>query len=246
MTVYSVIATIVVAALLAPLAIILIRFNRKQLHIIRCARSATEEQLETVYRLLERLTPEPTCFVLARTNRQATDEALIPVPLLVKPWGGRVISITNGADLSFKFVESAALEPRLRGKVFRTVPMPPTSEADWDNVESVFVRLTEEHPQLKAALGAVCPAYPAELLQHLLSGVETFELDPMNQVQLGGDPAWVQDEAFPSCDHCRKQMSLILQMPGTLMPGRTNPRGTFFFFGCALHPDHTKTVAQFT
>jgi hypothetical protein len=244
---YTTVATVVVAALLLPLAIILIRFNLKRRHIIHRASSAGDEQLEAVYALLDRLGPEPACAVLARTNRPAADQALIPIPGFLKPWDGRVVALGEGDGPSFTFVESAATEASLRGKIFRTVPMPPIAEADWEDVSTALVRFVEGDPPLKSALLAICPKYPAELLQYLLSaGLDTFELDPMHQVQLGGSPAWVQDEEFPSCAHCRKQMSLILQMPGTLLPGTTSPRGTFFFFGCSEHPEHTKMVAQFT
>lgn len=145
----------------------------------------------------------------------------------------------------FDFVESAVAEPRLRGSIFRVVPMPAVTEADCDNAK-VLSRFVEEQPELKAALSALCPQYPAEFLQCLLSGTDTFELDSIDQVQLGGCPSWVQDEDFPSSDRCGQQMSLILQLPGTLLPGKTSPRGTFYFFGCLEHPDQTKTVAQFT
>jgi hypothetical protein len=158
-----------------------------------------------------------------------------------------VISVSSGRDVSFAFVESTVPEPRLRGKIFRLVPMPPTTEDDWQNVGTVLVKFVEENPQLKSTLAAICPNYPAQFLQYLLCpGVETFQLDSMDQVQLGGSPSWVQDEEFPLCGQCQKQMSLIVQAPGTLLPGKTIPRGTFFFFGCVAHSEMTKTVTQFT
>jgi hypothetical protein len=264
---YLIVAVIVLAALLTPLAVLLIRYNRKRLHILRCVRSASQEQLEAIYSLLERLQPEPSHRVLARTNREATEgdgltnqdglilvppssspwtdqDGLIPVPSSSSPWSGRVIAVRGGTEAVFDFVESAVTEPRLRGRIFRIVPMPPVTEADWDNVETVLSRFVEEQPELKAALSALCPQYPAELLQCLLSAADTFALE--DQIQLGGSPSWVQDAEYPSCDLCRQQMSLIVQLPGTLLPGRSSPRGTFYFFGCLEHPDQTKTVAQFT
>lgn len=246
---YSIIVTLVIAALLSPLALLIVRFSWKRRHIIRCARAATEEQLETIYSLLDCVGPESApSAVLARTNRNACDNKwLIPVPQVLKPWGGRVVSADTVPDLSFTVVESAVSEPRLRGKVYRMVPMPPITEEDGQNVSTILFRFVREHPQLKSMLDGVCTRYPGELLQYLLcTGAETFELDPMDLVQLGGSPSWVQDEEFPFCEQCQKQMSLILQVPGTLLPGRAIPRGTFFFFGCAAHPEQTKTVGQFT
>jgi hypothetical protein len=244
---YALLVISVLAVLLTPLAILLIRFNRKRLRILRCARAASHEQLENIYSLLERLQPEWSGAVLARTNRAAPDqEGLIPLPSFLEPWGGRVVAIRNDREVVADFVPSSATEPRLSGRIFRLVPMPPTAEADWDNVGTVFSRVVTEQPGLQAALSAVCPDYPAELLQCLLSGTDTFELDPINQVQLSGSPVWVQDEECPSCDVCRRQMSLIVQLPGALLPERASPRGTFYFFGCSQHPEQTRTVAQFT
>jgi len=57
---YPILVVIVLAALLTPLAVLLIRFNRKRSHILRCVRSATQGQLEGIYSLLERLQPEPS------------------------------------------------------------------------------------------------------------------------------------------------------------------------------------------
>lgn len=200
-----------------------------------------------IYRLLNDIVREPACAVLARTNRRAGDEGWpVAVPGFVKPWAGRVISVRNDSD-AFLFVNAPVVEPRLQGRVFRTVPMPPITEDDEQNVATILFRFVTEHPQLKSALETACPAYPFELLQYrLCAGAETFELDPMNQMRLGGEPAWVQDEEFPTCEECNQVMSLILQTPGTLLPGRAVPRGTFYFFGCAVHPERTRTIGQFT
>jgi hypothetical protein len=40
-------------------------------------------------------------------------------------------------------------------------------------------------------------------------------------------------------------MSLILQLPGAMLPGKPRGEGTFFFFACVNHPEKTKTVAHF-
>ena len=244
-----VIATIV-AALAVLLAIILIRFNRKRLHIIRCAEAATDQQLEAIYAHIERLgTETPSCAILARTNRRSgsDEDWSIPVPPYVEPWGGRSISAKNGSDVTFCFVSSNAFEPILRGRAYRILPVPRhlTKSGKARNQFSPG-KYVASNPQLLLALAAVCPAYPAELLAYLLAaGAETFEFDPMFQARVGGSPSWVQDAEFPVCVECKKRMSLILQLPGAMLPGKKMAEGTFFLFGCARHSDNTKTVAQF-
>ena len=60
----------IIAVTVIPLAVVLIRFNRKRLHIIRCAKAASAEQLEAIYAQIDHLgTEAPSCAVLARTNR---------------------------------------------------------------------------------------------------------------------------------------------------------------------------------
>ena len=121
-----VIATIIVA-IVVLLAIILIRFNRKRLHIIRCAEAASERQLEAIYAHIDHLgTETPSCAVLAQTNRRSGSDAdwSIPVPSYVEPWGGRSISAENGSDVTFRFVSSKAFEPIVRGRAYRLLPVP--------------------------------------------------------------------------------------------------------------------------
>ena len=79
----------VIAAVVIPLAIVLIRFNRKRLHIIRCAEAATPEQLEAIYAHIDVLgTESPSCALLARTNRRSAsnDDWTLPIPPYVEPW----------------------------------------------------------------------------------------------------------------------------------------------------------------
>ena len=67
----KIIIIFVLALLLVPIAIILIRFNRKRVHIIRQAASATDDQLERVYRSIEsKNTESPTCGVLSLSVRR--------------------------------------------------------------------------------------------------------------------------------------------------------------------------------
>jgi hypothetical protein len=243
-------AAAILAAIAIALAIVLIRFNRKRLHIIRCAQAATAEQLEAIYAQIDRLgTQTSSCAVLARTNRRSASDQdwTIPVPPYVEPWGGRAISAERGPDVGFRLFPSSASEPTLRGQVYRIVPVPRhlTRSGKTRNQFSPN-KYVAGNPQLLSALGAVCPAYPAEVLAYLLAGgAETFEFDPMFQARIGGSPSWVQDAEFPACDECKQRMSLILQLPGAMLPGKKLPDGTFFFFGCAKHPDKTRTVAQF-
>lgn len=102
-------------------------------------------------------------------------------------------------------------------------------------------------PALLDALTALCAAYPRELLAFLLCvGRESFEFEPIDQGRIGTTPAWVQDPEYPTCDHCRKRMQLIVQLPGMVISEKAFHRGTFFLFGCPVHPHHTKQLGQFT
>jgi hypothetical protein len=245
---WSIIAAILVTLLVTPLAVLLILFNRKRLYIIKRALAASDGQIEAIYSSVDGAVAYPASAVLGRTNRVASgDDWLIPVPRWIKPWGGRAISVEQEDEVAFIFVQSGSLEPTLLGRVYRTVASLPITEDDEQNVATLLVRFVDEHSSLKTALVAVCPEYPAQLLQYLLCpGVESFELDSVNQIQLGGNPAWVQDEEFPICRHCQRQLILILQIPGTLLPVRSVPRGTYFFFGCPEHAEENTTIAQFT
>jgi len=240
----------IIAAVALPLAVILIRFNLKRLHIIRCADAASAQQLEAIYTQIDRLgTQTPSCAVLARTNRRSGSEGdwSIPVPSFVEPWAGRTISAEVGSNVTFRFSPAVAPEPVLRGQMYRVVPVPrhltKNGKARNQFAPSKYV---EGNPELLSALGAVCPRYPVELLAYLLAaGAETFEFGPMFQARIGGSPSWVQDAEFPDCDDCRKRMSLVLQLPGAMLPGKPMGEGTFFFFVCVKHPEKSKTVAQF-
>lgn len=244
-----VIATII-AAVALPLAVVLIRFNLKRLHIIGCAKAASPEELEAIYAQIETLGTEPaSCAVLARANRPAASDRDwgVPVPSFIESWAGRTISADAGSNVAFRFGPSATAEPVMRGQVYRVVAVPRhlTKSGKVRNQFSPRKYVTSS-PQLLHALTAVCPRYPADLLAYLLAaGAETFEFDPIDQARIGGSPSWVQGAEFPECDECRKRMSLILQLPGALLPGKPLAEGTFFFFGCVKHPDKTKTVAQF-
>lgn len=236
------------------MAVFLIRFNLKRCHILRCAANATAEQLETIYTCIDHLGAEPpTCAVLARTNRRQveTSEWRIHVPQFVESWGGREIAVdlcSEPPGPTFRFSERRGTDIVLRGLEYRVIPVPRlATKNEKGRNQFSLAKYVAGNSQLMCALNAVCPAYPTELLGYLLaSGAETFEFDPMNQVKFGGSPSWVQDPEFPNCDQCGKRMTLIFQLPGTLLPEKPLPRGTFYFFGCTAHPVCTSTVGQYT
>jgi hypothetical protein len=239
-----------VATIAIALAVVLIRFNLKRLRIIRCAGNASDAELEAIYAQIDSLgTETPSCAVLARTNRRSDSEGdwSIVVPSFVEPWSGRTILADVGSDVAFRLACSGASEPRLRGKVYRVVPVPRTlTKSGKARNQFSPSKYVAGNPDLMSALSAVCPEHPTELLAYLLAaGAETFEFDPMFQARIGGSPSWVQDAEFPECEQCRKRMSLILQLPGAMLPGKPMAEGTFFFFACVRHPDNTRTVAQF-
>lgn len=240
----------IIAALAIPMAVILIRFNRKRRHIIRCAKAASAEQLEAIYTRIAQIgTETPTCAVLARTNRHSNSDRdwSIPVPPYIETWAGRSISADSDSDIVFRFTTSPASEPVLRGQVYRTVPVPRhmTKSGKARNQFSPRKYVASD-PSLLNALAAVCPAFPGDLLAYLLAaGGETFEFDPMFQARIGGSPSWVQDAEFPECNECRKRMTLVLQLPGAILPGKPLAEATLYFFACVKHPDRTKTVSQF-
>jgi len=111
---------------LAFLAVVLIRFNLKRLHVIKRAAAATDAQLERVYRAVESINTEPpTCAVLARTNRTAPSRsAIVPIPEYVQPWAGRSIVVTNVDQVELSLSDVAAPEPAIAGKIFRTLAVP--------------------------------------------------------------------------------------------------------------------------
>lgn len=42
------------------------------------------------------------------------------------------------------------------------------------------------------------------------------------------------------------EVQLVLQLPGTVISSKSFHRGTFYLFGCARHPEQTKSLGQFT
>jgi hypothetical protein len=247
----QIIVATVVASLLVVLAVVLIRFNLKRVHIRRRAAKATDAQLEAIYSLVEAIgTEPPRGCVLARTNRVAPDTfGIISFPdvLAEFPWKGRAVSVSSDLQQPFRFTHSPLAATQLVGRVFRPMQVP-RRRGRSGQVKSVLSpnRYISGNEALDAALRQVCPEYPAELLSYLLSaGADTFEFEPIDQARIGGSAAWVQDPELQKCDECGQTMALILQLPGSLLSSRGS-RGTFYWFGCRQHLDATKTVAQFT
>lgn len=239
---------VLIAIPVAALVIALVQFNVKRLHIIRKARAATEAQLERIYIQLEKIgTEPPVCAILGRTNGEATESSIcsIPVPSFVEPWGGRIITGDSETDVTFGITDVGTQQTVLQGKLYRVIPVPrkKTKTGKQQNQFACSKHLTNNH-ELVSALSDVCPRYPKELLSYLLSpGTESFE--DGEQVRIGGSPQWVQEAEFPNCPICKKRMGLILQLPGSLLPSKPLPEGTFYFFGCREHIAETTTVGQF-
>jgi len=247
----GIVIAIVVGAAALLLAIVLTRSCLILRHIARCTRDATGDELEAIYSEVECLGSEsPTCAVMAVTNRTASSETewAIPVPSFIGPWAGKVISVEKGDVVEFRLSDSANRETVLRGKTHRIIAVP-RRKTKTGRAQNQFSpeKYIASNPKLVDALKAVCPAYPKELLSYLLlPGMDTFEFDPIFQARIGGNPVWIQGAEFPNCDQCKTRMSLILQLPGNMLPGKPISEGTFYFFGCMKHPDRTKTVLQFS
>jgi hypothetical protein len=235
------------------LAVVLVRFNLKRVHIARCAQQATAQQLERIYAALESIGTQPANgYVLARTNQTSDiQECLIVLPaeLAGFPWAGRTVHVEASATPEFRFVPDPAAAPVALGKVLRPLRVPRITLARSGRQQNWFApaRLLKESEALRAALAEVCPRYPLELLAYLLCvGRESFEFDEISQARIGTTAAWVQEPEHPACDRCRKRMMLILQLPGTLLPGKAFTEATFYFFGCGSHPDQTRSVGQYS
>jgi hypothetical protein len=245
--------TLAISAAAIALAMVLVFFNRKRLNIARCAGSASQEQLERIYRLVEQIGTVPANgYVLARTNKRTGEmRGLIPVPneLSGFPWAGRIIEVRVSKDVDFQFVEVPVVEPSLLGHVYRPVSVPRHQTKGSAKQRNIFSpeRYLVKNPGLLAELAVVCPKYPQELLSYLLCvGRESFEFEPIDQARIGTSPAWVQEPENQTCDECGKRMHLVLQLPGTVISEKAFHRGTFYLFGCLTHPHNTKSLGQFT
>ncbi len=234
------------------LAFVLVRFNIKRLRIIRVAATATDQQLEEIYRLVEAIGSErPNGFVLARLNRVAGDfSCIVAIPQQMRrfPWAGKSVAVQVDTDVRFRLVDDHERKADFLGREYRLVALP-RIRSKIGKIRNLFVPTTyaRKNEVLREKLASICPEYPTELLSYLLCvGQETFGFEPMRQGRIGTTPEWVQDPEFQYCDQCNKRMALIVQLPGRLLHKKAFQEGTFYFFGCKTHPDRTRTVAQFT
>lgn len=235
------------------LAVVLVRFNLKRRYIARCAAAASVADLERVYALIDQQgNVAPAGYVLARTNqRSAETRCIVPIPADLDgfPWAGQAIEVKVSKDVELEVVPADVAAPVLLGKVYRPVRVPRHAAKAAGKERNTFSpnRLVAGDPGLVAALQAICPRYPQELLAYLLCvGRNSFEFEPIDQARIGTSAAWAQGAELPTCDECRKRMQLVLQLPGTLVSTSQNHRGTFYLFGCGAHSQCTRVVRQFT
>lgn len=216
------------------------------------AATATGEQLEEIYRLVESGSAEkPNGFVLGRLNEAAEDDScIVAIPNDVSefPWAGMSVAVDVDSAVRFRFLDDRGRKTKFLGQKYRPVSVPRvrlrSGKARNQFFPSKYIKRSEE---LRKKLVSVCPEYPTELLSYLLCvGQPSFEFEPIDQGRIGTSAAWVQDPEFQYCGQCNERMALILQLPGTLLDKKAFHRGTFYFFGCKKHPDQTHTVNQFT
>ena len=228
-------------------------FNLKRQVVVKAAARASTEQLERIYQAVERVGNEiSTAGVLARTNQKVEQrDCLIPLPADVPdfPWAGRCVRIDVSPEVQFHFVEPTVGKISLLGNVYRYVRVPSVRlgraaapPRNWYTP----ARYVARSAPLRAVLVEVCPRYPRQLLEYLLCvGRESFEFEKVDQARVGGVPAWVQRPGAPGCGTCGKPMRLILQIPGPLLGSAAFRSATFYFLGCGLHPEKTRSLRQF-
>ena len=234
------------------LGFVLVRFNLKRLRIIRAAAAATNEQLEEIYRLIGASgSQRASGFVLGRLNEAADDASYtvaIPRELEEFPWAGMIIAVEVDTDVQFRVLDQSYRKTQLQGQKYWPVSVP-TVLLKSGKVRNQFSpsQYVKGNKQLQEELASICPEYPIDLLAYLLCvGGSSFEFEPIDQVRIGTSAAWVQVPEFQYCDHCKKRMALILQLPGTLLHNKAFHEGTFYLFGCKKHANQTCTVSQFS
>jgi len=234
------------------LALAIVLFNVKRIRIIRAAAAATNDQLEEIYQLIEAGSSEKVNgFVLGRLNKAADDVSwvvAIPSELEKFPWAGKCIAVDVDTDVRFRFLDSSHQTTQLLGRQYRPIAVPrvrlKSGKLRNQFSPSQYVKRNEH---LREKLRRICPKYPTDLLSYLLcTGQETFGFEPMNQGRIGTTAEWVQGQENQYCDHCKQRMTLILQVPGSLLPKKSFEDGTVYLFGCRKHTDQTRTVVQFT
>lgn len=229
----------------------IIKHNLKLKHISNSFKTATEDELKNIYQSIQsKSVIEATAAILAKTNIEDCEKGVfkLTIPKFLKPWANRSIQAdgTENIEINFTLNEESYDDYIIKGKKYQLIKVPRlvTKTGKGRNQYSPRLLLSKNE-ELKVALNEVCEKYPLDLLTFLLNaGSDSFE-DGF-QVRFGGSPAWVQGSNYQNCNICKKRMSLIVQLPGELLPHVTRNNGTFFFFGCEKHPEQTKTTCQFT
>lgn len=238
-----------IAAGIAALAWVTIRFNLKRREVTRSLAQATPEQIGSVLDLVESIGTEPPVGgVLVRTNQPTSSDAVIAVPdsLADFPWAGWSISLEFGSEPSFTLNDESSDETRLCGHTYRFLPIP-RARTQTGKLRNIFdpSRYLKLQPELEAALSDICPNHPQETLSAILCNGR-IEFESIDQPRIGTSAEWIQTPEWQSCDSCRKRLRLILQLPGVCTGQKDLREGTIYLFGCAAHPSDTKRVIQFS
>jgi hypothetical protein len=149
---------------LAKLAVLLVGFHRKHVHIIRAASGATDAQLEDIYQQVEAGGSEVSKgWVLARTNAVVEDEScIVRVPDLPDfPWSGKSIRIEADKSVQFRLNEEKAPHTQLLGRIYTPVAVP-RIQLKSGKARNRFdpKQYLKSNAALRDKLAAVCPEYP--------------------------------------------------------------------------------------
>lgn len=238
-----------IAAGIAALSWVTIRFNLKRRKVGSSLSQATSEQIGRVVDLVESIGTEPPVGgILIPTNDEADLGAVINIPEGISefPWSGKSVSMKFDPDLSFDITDREAGESRLCGQRYKFMPIP-RIQTKSGKARNVFdpARYMKLQPELEEALTEICPDHPTEALSAILCDGQ-IEFEPIDQPRIGTSASWVQSPEWQSCDNCKKPMKLIVQLPGPCTGKKELREGTIYLFGCASHPDETKQVLQYS
>lgn len=238
-----------IAAGVAALAWVTIRFNLKRRNVRDSLAQATSEQIGHVLDLVESIGTEPPVGgILIQTNDATDSYAAISIPDALSdfPWSGWSVSMKFEPDLSFDLSNKKLDGSRLCGRKYKFMSIPRVRTKS-GKLRNVFdpARYMKLEPELETSLSEICPDHPEEALSAILCNGR-IEFEPIDQPRIGTSASWIQTPEWQSCDICRKRMTLILQLPG-LCTGRKELReGTIYLFGCGDHPHETKQVLQYS
>lgn len=251
MTLFGWIVVLLLSLVVVAILIVAIKENFKLRHIANSFKNASEDELNSIYQSIQSKSQvESTAAFLARTNIK--DNELngfkFMVPEFLKPWGNKSIQIngTENTEIEFTFSEEVYNDYYIKGKKYQLVKVPRfVSKSGKSRNQYSPKILMSKNTELVKALKQVCDKYPIGLLTYLLNvGAESIEDNV--QTRFGGSPEWIQSSSYQNCDICKKRMSLIIQLPGELLPHVVRKNGMFYFFGCEKHIDQTKTSCQFS